>query len=62
MKRIQTRPDVGVGAIRLLIKDFAKIGTPDEWAPNPAGIDNAISSLFPEPGQEASIEHAEMFV
>lgn len=59
MKRIQAKADVGFGAIRLFIKDFTKIGTPDEWAPNPAGIDNAISSLFPEPIHIGAMENSE---
>jgi len=37
------------------------VGDPDtgEWAPNPAGIDNAITGLFPDPIRIGAMENAE---
>ncbi|HMQ04613.1 MAG TPA: AAA family ATPase [Pyrinomonadaceae bacterium] len=35
--------------IKLSVQDPNQIGTDTEWRPNPTGIDNAITALFPEP-------------
>lgn len=59
IKRVQPTPNAGVGAIRLLVKDPAQIGTPDEWRNNPTGLDQAIQALFPEPIHIGAMENSE---
>lgn len=56
IKRIQDSPGQGVAQIRLFILD------PNDgitWQVNPAGIDNAIKDLFPEPIHIGAMENAE---
>lgn len=59
IKRVQPTPNAGVGAIRLLVKDPAQVGTPDEWRNNPTGLDQAIQALFPEPIHIGAMENSE---
>jgi putative ATP-dependent endonuclease of OLD family len=59
IKRIQPQPNVAVAQIRLLVKDPANIGTPNEWRANPTGLDQAIQALFPEPIHIGAMENAE---
>ncbi len=56
IKRIQDTPGQGVAQIRLMVLD------PNDgitWQNNPAGIDNAIKDLFPEPIHIGAMENAE---
>ena len=59
IKRIQPTPNAGVANIRLLVKDPANNGTPNEWKANPAGLDQAIQALFPEPIHIGAMENSE---
>jgi putative ATP-dependent endonuclease of OLD family len=56
IKRIQEVPSQSVGAIRLLVLDPQDNIT---WQNNPAGIDNAIKDLFPEPIHIGAMENSE---
>lgn len=59
IKRIQPTPNAGVANIRLLVKDPANIGTPNEWKANPTGLDQAIQVLFPDPIHIGAMENSE---
>ena len=56
IKRIQETPGQGVAQIKLMVLD------PNDgitWQNNPAGIDNAIKDLFPEPIHIGAMENSE---
>lgn len=55
IKRIQDSPSQSVAQIKLLVLN------PDDgtWQNNPAGIDNAIKDLFPEPIHIGAMENSE---
>lgn len=55
IKRIQEIPGQSVAQIRLLVFDPAT----NDWQNNPAGIDNAIKDLFPEPIHIGAMENSE---
>lgn len=59
IKRIQNRPGDTVASIKLLVKNFQAENADDEWRPNPNGIDQAFSHLFPEPIHIGAMENAE---
>ena len=59
IKRVQERPNAGIANIRLYVQDPTKIGTADEWKINPAGLDQAIQALFPEPIHIGAMENSE---
>ncbi len=59
LKRIQNQPGDTAPNIRLFIKDPNSDDPAKEWRPNPAGIDNALSLLFPEPIHIGAMENAE---
>lgn len=56
IKRIQTTPGQSVAQIQLQVLDPNDNVT---WQNNPAGIDNAIKDLFPEPIQIGAMENSE---
>jgi putative ATP-dependent endonuclease of OLD family len=56
IKRIQETPGQTVAQIKLMVLDPADRAT---WQNNPAGIDNAIKDLFPEPIQIGAMENSE---
>jgi len=56
LRRIQNAPADSVKKIVLEVFDSSGDG---EWKSNPAGIDNAISALFPEPITVGAMEDAE---
>ena len=56
IKRVQEMPGQQVAQIRLLVLDPADNQT---WQNNPAGIDNAIKDLFPEPIHIGAMENSE---
>lgn len=56
IKRIQEIPGQGVAQIKLMVLDPNDDIT---WHNNPAGIDNAIKDLFPEPIQIGAMENSE---
>src|SRR5690554_5991101 len=56
IKRIQTTPGQTVAQIQLQVLDPNNNVT---WQNNPAGIDNAIKDLFPEPIQIGAMENSE---
>lgn len=59
IKRIQNIPSDSVANIKLFIFDPAAVPPAQQWKPNPTGIDNAISALFPEAIQIGAMENAE---
>ncbi len=59
IKRVQSTANAGVAQIRLLVKDPAQVGTPDEWRNNPTGLDQALQALFPEPIHIGAMENSE---
>src|SRR6185312_11532811 len=59
IRRVQNTPGDGVANIKLFVKDTAAQNPGDEWANNPAGIDNAITSIFPEPIFIGAMENSE---
>lgn len=59
IRRVQNTPGDGVANIKLFVKDTTAQNPADEWANNPAGIDNAISSIFPEPIFIGAMENSE---
>lgn len=56
IKRVQDTPSQSVGSIRLFVLDPQDNST---WQSNPAGIDNAIKDLFPEPIHIGAMENSE---
>jgi putative ATP-dependent endonuclease of the OLD family len=56
IKRTQEIPNQSLGSIRLLVLDPLN---GNNWQNNPAGIDNAIKDLFPEPIHIGAMENAE---
>lgn len=56
LRRTQVRPDTGVAAIQLEIQQFQDGQA--QWVVNPAGIDAAISRLFPDPIWIGAMENA----
>lgn len=59
IRRIQEKPGAKATEIKLHVRKVVVIDGEDEWNLNPAGIDNAISSLFPEPIHIGAMENAE---
>jgi putative ATP-dependent endonuclease of OLD family len=59
IKRIQNTPGETVANIRLYVRDPNFQDPANEWRLNPAGIDNAINTLFPEPIHIGAMENAE---
>lgn len=59
IKRIQNLPGDTVGNIKLYVLKPATATDPKQWMLNPAGIDNAISGIFPEPIHIGAMENAE---
>ncbi len=59
LKRVQNIPSDSATNIKLFIRDPNAADADHEWRANPAGIDNAISSLFPEPIHIGAMENAE---
>ncbi len=59
IKRVQLSPNIATAQIRLYVKKPSQIGTQDEWALNPTGIDQAIQLLFPEPIHIGAMENSE---
>lgn len=57
IQRIQNIPNESSTKIKLNIKSINEDGVA-EWKPNPAGIDNAIKYLFPEPIQIKAMDDA----
>lgn len=55
IRRVQDSPGQGVTQIKLFVLD----PTDNTWQNNPAGIDNAIKDLFPEPIQIGAMENSE---
>jgi len=56
IKRIQDNPGQSLASIRLLVLDP---NDDTNWQNNPAGIDNAIKDLFPEPIHIGAMENSE---
>ncbi|MBN9482654.1 MAG: hypothetical protein BGO70_07260 [Bacteroidetes bacterium 43-93] len=59
IKRVQEIPAAKSPDIKLQVRKIEFTPEEDEWAVNPTGIDNAISSLFPEPIHVGAMENAE---
>jgi putative ATP-dependent endonuclease of the OLD family len=59
IKRIQNQPNDSSANIKLFIKDPNPTDPDNKWKPNPAGIDNALNALFPEPIHIGAMENAE---
>ncbi|MBX9891879.1 MAG: AAA family ATPase [Chitinophagaceae bacterium] len=59
LKRVQNQPNDTAANIKLFIKDPNPADPANEWRPNPAGIDNALNALFPEPIHIGAMENAE---
>jgi putative ATP-dependent endonuclease of OLD family len=59
IKRIQNAPNDTAANIKIFIKDPLAQNPANEWRPNPAGIDNALIALFPEPIHIRAMENAE---
>ena len=56
LRRTQGQPDSGVSAIRLEIRQVQE--DQEQWVVNPAGIDQAIARLFPDPILIGAMESA----
>lgn len=59
IKRIQNTPQDTAAAIRLLVRNPNFENEENEWISNPAGIDNALNVLFPEPIYIGAMENSE---
>ncbi len=59
IKRVQNAPGDTAASIRLFVFNTTAVAPADPWTANPAGIDNAINALFPEPIQIGAMENAE---
>lgn len=59
IRRVQNAPGDGVANTKLFVKDTTTQNPADEWANNPTGIDNAITSIFPEPIFIGAMENSE---
>lgn len=59
IRRIQSAPNVPTAQIRLEVYNPNAEEGSTPWQPNPAGIDNAIKDLFPEPIHIGAMENAE---
>lgn len=60
IRRTQRKPDEAAKEIVFEVRNFAvNEGADGDWVSNPAGIDNAISVLFPEPIVIGAMEDAE---
>ncbi|MRG45354.1 AAA family ATPase [Chitinophaga sp. SYP-B3965] len=59
LKRIQNQPNESATNIKLLIRDPNSTNPATEWRSNPAGIDNALNALFPDPIHIGAMENAE---
>lgn len=59
IRRVQEKPRDGVAAIRLFVKKVTVTEGENPWTLNPAGIDNAIKAIFPEPIIIGAIENIE---
>lgn len=58
IKRVQNVPSDPAASIRLFVF-HPTIVAQDPWAPNPAGIDNALTALFPDPIHIGAMENSE---
>lgn len=59
IRRIQNVPNDTAANIRLFIYDHQVVAPNDPWRSNPAGIDNALNTLFPEPIHIGAMENSE---
>lgn len=59
IRRVQNTPGDGATNIKLFVKNTTAQNPADEWVNNPAGIDNAISAIFPEPIFIGAMENSE---
>lgn len=59
IRRIQPLPTSSAGQIRLEVLNPQAEEGAEEWQPNPAGIDNAIKALFPDPIHIGAMENSE---
>ncbi|MFD2517602.1 AAA family ATPase [Salinimicrobium flavum] len=59
VRRIQPLPTSSAGQIRLEVLNPKVEDEAEKWQPNPAGIDNAIKALFPDPIHIGAMENSE---
>ena len=59
IRRVQNQPGDTAANIRLSVFDPAAADPANEWRANPAGIDNALKVLFPEPIHIGAMENSE---
>lgn len=59
IRRTQNEPSESVSRIRLEVLERNNNGDETQWKNNPAGIDNAIKDLFPEPIHIGAMENSE---
>lgn len=59
IRRIQPLPTSGAGQIILEVFNPQAADGEQNWQPNPAGIDNAIKALFPDPIHIGAMENSE---
>jgi putative ATP-dependent endonuclease of the OLD family len=59
IRRVQNQPGDTAASIRLFVLDPNPDDPANPWRLNPAGIDNALNALFPEPIQIGAMENAE---
>ena len=59
IRRIQPLPTSPAGQVRLEVLNPQAEEGAEEWQPNPAGIDNAIKELFPDPIHIGAMENSE---
>jgi putative ATP-dependent endonuclease of the OLD family len=59
IRRVQNQPGDSTTLIRLFVLNPNAADPNDPWVANPAGIDNALTALFPEPIHIGAMENAE---
>jgi predicted ATP-dependent endonuclease of OLD family len=59
IRRIQPLPTSAAGQISLEVFNPQAADDEENWQPNPAGIDNAIKELFPDPIHIGAMENSE---